>query len=136
MADKREYLPELMKLIKKYGLTMVDDGTDYIRINLPNLTVPGDSFANLDKDDDELIYYKELALTYDAETNTSHIEFVGDGYNRTGCVSGLKKFETVVKKLIKVADVYNSMNKQLKSKVKEIGNFGGLLNNGIPVVGV
>ena len=121
MADKREYLPELMKLIKKYGLTMVDDGTDYIRINLPNLTVPGDSFANLDKDDDELIYYKELALTYDAETNTSHIEFVGDGYNSTGCVSGLKKFETVVKKLIKVADVYNSMNKQLKSKVKEIG---------------
>ena len=110
-----------MKLIKKYGLTMDEDGTDYIRINLPNLTVPDDSFADLDKDDDELIYYKELALTYDAETNTSHIEFVGDGYNRTGCVSGLKKFETVVKKLIKVADVYNSMNKQLKSKVKEIG---------------
>ena len=49
MADKREYLPELMKLIKKYGLTMVDDGTDYIRINLPNLTVPGDSFADLDR---------------------------------------------------------------------------------------
>ena len=121
MAEKKEYLPELMKLIKKYGLTMVEDGTDYIRINLPNLTVPDDSFADLDKDDDELIYYKELALTYDAETNTSHIEFVGDGYNRTGCVSGLKKFETVVKKLIKVADVYNSMNKQLKSKVKEIG---------------
>lgn len=121
MAEKKEYLPELMKLIKKYGLTMDEDGTDYIRINLPNLTVPDDSFADLDKDDDELIYYKELALTYDAETNTSHIEFVGDGYNRTGCVSGLKKFETVVKKLIKVADVYNSMNKQLKSKVKEIG---------------
>ena len=121
MPEKKEYLPELMKLIKKYGLTMVEDGTDYIRINLPNLTVPDDSFADLDKDDDELIYYKELALTYDAETNTSHIEFVGDGYNRTGCVSGLKKFETVVKKLIKVADVYNSMNKQLKSKVKEIG---------------
>ena len=121
MPEKKEYLPELMKLIKKYGLTMVEDGTDYIRINLPNLTVPDDSFADLDKDDDELIYYKELALTYDAETNTSHIEFVGDGYNRTGCVSGLKKFETVVKKLIKVADVYNSMNKQLKSRVKEIG---------------
>lgn len=121
MAEKKEYLPELMKLIKKYGLTMDEDGTDYIRINLPNLTVTDDSFADLDKDDDELIYYKELALTYDAETNTSHIEFVGDGYNRTGCVSGLKKFETVVKKLIKVADVYNSMNKQLKSKVKEIG---------------
>lgn len=121
MPAKKEYLPELMKLIKKYGLIMVEDGTDYIRINLPNLTVPDDSFADLDKDDDELIYYKELALTYDAETNTSHIEFVGDGYNRTGCVSGLKKFETVVKKLIKVADVYNSMNKQLKSRVKEIG---------------
>lgn len=121
MAEKKEYLPELMKLIKKYGLTMDEDGSDYIRINLPNLTVPDDSFADLDKDDDELIYYKELALTYDADTNTSHIEFVGDGYNRTGCVSGLKKFETVVKKLIKVADVYNSMNKQLKSKVKEIG---------------
>lgn len=121
MPEKKEYLPELMKLIKKYGLTMDEDGTDYIRINLPNLTVPDDSFADLDKDDDELIYYKELALTYDAETNSSHIEFVGDGYNRTGCVSGLKKFETVVKKLIKVADVYNSMNKQLKSKVKEIG---------------
>lgn len=121
MAEKKEYLPELMKLIKKYGLTMDEDGSDYIRINLPNLTVPDDSFADLDKDDDELIYYKELALTYDAETNSSHIEFVGDGYNRTGCVSGLKKFETVVKKLIKVADVYNSMNKQLKSKVKEIG---------------
>lgn len=121
MPEKKEYLPELMKLIKKYGLTMEEDGTDYIRINLPNLTVPDDSFADLDKDDDELIYYKELALTYDAETNSSHIEFVGDGYNRTGCVSGLKKFETVVKKLIKVADVYNSMNKQLKSKVKEIG---------------
>lgn len=121
MAEKKEYLPELMKLIKKYGLTMDEDGTDYIRINLPNLTVPDDSFADLDRDDDELIYYKELALTYDAETNSSHIEFVGDGYNRTGCVSGLKKFETVVKKLIKVADVYNSMNKQLKSKVKEIG---------------
>lgn len=121
MAEKKEYLPELMKLIKKYGLTMDEDGTDYIRINLPNLVVPNDSFADLDKDDDELIYYKELALTYDAETNTSHIEFVGDGYNRTGCVSGLKKFETVVKKLIKVADVYNSMNTQLKSKVKEIG---------------
>lgn len=121
MAEKKEYLPELMKLIKKYGLIMVEDGTDYIRINLPNLNVPDDSFADLDKDDDELIYYKELALTYDADTNTSHIEFVGDGYNRTGCVSGLKKFETVVKKLIKVADVYNSMNKQLKSKVKEIG---------------
>ena len=90
MADKKEYLPELMKLIKKYGLTMDEDGTDYIRINLPNLTVPDDSFADLDKDDDELIYYKELALTYDAETNSSHIEFVGDGYNRTGCVSGLK----------------------------------------------
>ncbi len=121
MAEKKEYLPELMKLIKKYGLTMDEDGTDYIRINLHNLTVPDDSFADLDKDDDELIYYKELSLTYDAETNSSHIEFVGDGYNRTGCVSGLKKFETVVKKLIKVADVYNSMNKQLKSKVKEIG---------------
>lgn len=121
MAEKKEYLPELMKLIKKYGLTMDEDGTDYIRINLPNLTVPDDSFADLVKEDDELIYYKELALTYDAETNSSHIEFVGDGYNRTGCVSGLKKFETVVKKLIKVADVYNSMNKQLKSKVKEIG---------------
>lgn len=121
MPTKKEYLPELMKIIKKYGLTMVEDGSDYIRINLPNLTVPDDSFADLDKDDDELIYYKELALTYDSETNTSHIEFVGDGYNRTGCVSGLKKFETVVKKLIKVADVYNSMNKQLKSKVKEIG---------------
>lgn len=121
MAEKKEYLPELMKLIKKYGLTMEEDGTDYIRINLPNLTVPDDSFADLDKDDDELIYYKELSLAYDAETNTSHIEFVVDGYNRTGCVSGLKKFETVVKKLIKVADVYNSMNKQLKSKVKEIG---------------
>lgn len=121
MAEKKEYLPELMKLIKKYGLIMVEDGTDYIRINLPNLTVPDDSFADLDKDDDELIYYKELSLTYDAETNSSHIEFVGDGYNRTGCVSGLKKFETVVKKLIKVADVYNSMNKQLKSRVKEIG---------------
>lgn len=121
MPTKKEYLPELMKIIKKYGLTMVEDGSDYIRINLPNLTVPDDSFADLDKDDDELIYYKELSLTYDSETNTSHIEFVGDGYNRTGCVSGLKKFETVVKKLIKVADVYNSMNKQLKSKVKEIG---------------
>ena len=122
MANKKEYLPELMKLIKKYGLIMIDEpGSDYIRINLPNLTVQGDSFADLDKDDDELFYYKELALTYDAETNTSHIEFVDDGYNRTGCVSGLKKFETVVKKLIKVADVYNSMNKQLKSKVKEIG---------------
>ena len=122
MAEKKEYLPELMKLIKKYGLTMVDEpGSDYIRINLPNLTVPDDSFADLDKDDDELIYYKELSLSYDAETNTSHIEFVGDGYNRTGCLSGLKKFETVVKKLIKIADVYNSMNKQLKSKVKEIG---------------
>ncbi len=122
MAEKKEYLPELMKLIKKYGLTMIDEpGSDYIRINLPNLTVPDDSFADLDKDDDELIYYKELALSYDAETNTSHIEFVGDGYNSTGCLSGLKRFETVVKKLIKVADVYNSMNKQLKSKVKEIG---------------
>ena len=121
MADKREYLPELMKLIKKYGLTMVDDGTDYIRINLPNLTVPGDSFADLDREDDELIYYNKLSLSYDAETNTSHIEFVGDCYNRTGCLSGLKQFETVVKKIIKVADVYNSMNKQLKSKVKEIG---------------
>lgn len=122
MAEKKEYLPELMKLIKKYGLTMEDEpGSDFIRINLPNLRVPDDSFADLDKDDDELIYYKELSLTYDSETNTSHIEFVGDGYNRTGCVSGLKKFETVVKKLIKVADVYNSMNKQLKSKVKEIG---------------
>ena len=122
MAEKKEYLPELMKLIKKYGLSMIDEpGSDYIRINLPNLTVPDDSFADLDKDDDELIYYKELSLSYDAESNTSHIEFVGDGYNRTGCVSGLKKFETVVKKLIKVADVYNSMNKQLKSRVKEIG---------------
>lgn len=122
MADKKEYLPKIIKLIKKYGLTMVDDGTDnYIRINLPNLTVPADSFAYLDREDDELIYYNKLLLSYDAETNTSHIEFVGDGYNRTGCVSGLKKFETVVKKLIKVADVYNSMNKQLKSKVKEIG---------------
>ena len=121
MPTKKEYLPELMKIIKKYGLTMDEDGSDYIRINLPNLTVPDDSFADLDKDDDKLIYYKELSLTYDSETNTSHIEFVGDGYNRTGCVSGLKKFETVVKKLIKVADVYNSMNKQLKSKVKEIG---------------
>lgn len=110
-----------MKLIKKYGLTTIDEpGSDYIRINLPNLTVPDDSFADLDKEDNELIYYKELSLTYDAETNASHIEFVGDGYNRTGCVSGLKKFETVVKKLIKVTDVYNSMNKQLKSKVKEI----------------
>lgn len=121
MASKKEYLPELMKLIKKYGLSMDEDGSDYIRINLPNLIVPDDSFADLDKDDDELIYYKEISLTYDSETNTSHIEFVGDAYNRTGCVSGLKKFETVVKKLIKVADVYNSMNKQLKSKVKEIG---------------
>ena len=121
MPTKKEYLPELMKIIKKYGLTMDEDGSDYTRINLPNLRVPDDSFADLDKDDDELIYYKELSLTYDSETNTSHIEFVGDGYNRTGCVSGLKKFETVVKKLIKVADVYNSMNKQLKSKVKEIG---------------
>lgn len=121
MAEKKEYLPELMKLIKKYGLTTIDEpGSDYIRINLPNLTVPDDSFADLDKEDNELIYYKELALTYDAETNASHIEFVSDGYNRTGCVSGLKKFETVVKKLIKVTDVYNSMNKQLKSKVKEI----------------
>lgn len=111
-----------MKLIKKYGLTMIDEpGSDYIRINLPNLIVPNDSFADLDREDNELIYYKELALTYDAETNTSNIEFVSDGYNRTGCVSGLKKFETVVKKLIKVADVYNSLNKQLKSKVKEIG---------------
>ena len=121
MPTKKEYLPELMKIIKKYGLTMVEDGSDYIRINLPNLTVPDDSFADLDKEDDELIYYKELSLTYDSETNTSHIEFVGDGYNRTGCASGLKKFETVVKKLIKVVDLYNSMNKQLKSKVKEIG---------------
>lgn len=122
MPEKKDYLTELKKLIKKYGLTTLDQpGSDYIRINLPNLTVPDDSFADLDKDDDELIYYKELALTYDAETNTSHIEFVDDGYNRTDCVSGLKEFETVVKKLIKVADVYNSMNKQLKSKVKEIG---------------
>lgn len=121
MPEKKEYLPELKKLIKKYGLTTLDEpGSDYIRINLPNLTDPDDSFADLDRDDDELIYYKELSLSYDAETNTSHIEF-GDGYNRTDCVSGLKKFETVVKKLIKVADVYNSMNKQLKSKVKEIG---------------
>lgn len=122
MPEKKDYLTELKKLIKKYGLTTLDEpGSDYIRINLPNLTVQYDSFADLNREDDELIYYKELALTYDAETNTSHIEFVGDGYNRTGCVSGLKKFETVVKKLIKVADVYNSMNKQLKSKVKEIG---------------
>ena len=121
MANKKEYLPELMKLIKKYGLSFEDEpGSDYIRINLPNLIVQDDSFADLDKDD-ELFYYKELALTYDVETNTSHIEFVGDAYTRTGCVSGLKKFETVVKKLIKVADVYNSMNKQLKSKIKEIG---------------
>lgn len=121
MPVKKDYLTELKKLIKKYGLTTLDEpGSDYIRINLPNLIVPDDSFADLDKADDELIYYKELALIYDAETNSSHIEFVGDGYNRAGCVSGLKKFETVVKKLIKVADVYNSMNKQLKSKVKEI----------------
>lgn len=122
MPEKKDYLTELKKLIKKYGLTTLDEpGSDYIRINLPNLNVPDDSFADLDRDDNELIYYKELALTYDAETNTSHIEFVDDGYNRTDCVSGLKEFETVVKKLIKVADVYNSMNKQLKSKVKEIG---------------
>lgn len=122
MAEKKEYLLELMKLIKKYGLSFEDEpGSYYIRINLPNLNVPGDSFADLDRDDNELIYYKELSLSYDAETNTSHIEFVDDGYNRTDCVSGLKKFETVVKKLIKVADVYNSMNKQLKSKIKEIG---------------
>lgn len=122
MTDKKEYLPELMKLIKKYGLTTIDEpGSDYIRINLPNLTIPDNSFADLDREDDELIYYKELSLTYDAETNTSHIEFNVDASNRTGCLSGLKMFETVVKKLIKIADVYNSMNKQLKSKVKEIG---------------
>lgn len=122
MAKEKEYLSELMKLIKKYGLTTLDEtGSDYIRINLPNLTVPGDSFAYLDKDDNELIYYKELSLSYDAESNSSHIEFVGDSYNHTVCVSGLKKFETVVKKLIKVDDVYNSLNKQFKSKVKEIG---------------
>lgn len=121
MADKKEYLPELMKIIKKYGLTMDENpGEDYIRINLPNLIVPNDSFADLDKEDDELIYYKEISLSYDAETNDSHIEFMGDGYNRTGCVSGLKKFENVVKKLIKVSNVYTSMSKQLKSKVKEI----------------
>ena len=121
MPEKKDYLTELKKLIKKYGLTTLDEpGSDYIQINLPNLTVPDDSFADLDRDDDELIYYKAITLSYDAETNSSHIEFVGDGYNRTGCVSGLKKFETVVKKLIKVADVYNSMNKQLKSKVKEM----------------
>lgn len=121
MPEKKDYLTELKKLIKKYGLTTLDEpGSKYIRINLPNLTDPDDSFADLDRDDDELIYYKELSLSYDAETNTSHIKF-GDGYNRTDCVSGLKEFETVVKKLIKVADVYNSMNKQLKSKVKEIG---------------
>lgn len=121
MPKKKDYLTELKKLIKKYGLTTLDKpGSDYIRINLPNLIVPDDSFADLDKDDDELIYYKAITLSYDAETNSSHIEFVCDGYNRTGCVSGLKKFETVVKKLIKVADVYNSMNKQLKSKVKEM----------------
>lgn len=120
MPEKKDYLTELKKLIKKYGLTTIDEpGSDYIRINLPNLNVPDDSFADLDRDD-ELIYYKAITLSYDAETNSSHIEFVGDGYNRTGCVSGLKKFETVVKKLIKVADVYNSMNKQLKSKVKEM----------------
>lgn len=122
MPNKKEYLPELMKLIKKYGLNTIDEpGSDYIRINIPNLIVPDDSFADLDKENDELIYYKELSLSYDAEYNTCHIEFVSEGINRTGCVSGLKKFETVVKKLIKVADVYNSMNKQLKSKVKEIG---------------
>ena len=122
MAAKKEYLPELMKLIKKYGLTTIDEpGSDFIRINLPNLIVPGDSFADLDREDDELIYYNKLSLSYDAKTNTSHIEFVGDCYNRTVCLGGLKQFETVVKKLIKVADVYNSMNKQLKSKVKEIG---------------
>lgn len=121
MVEKKEYLPELMKIIKKYGLTMDDrPGEDYIRINLPNLFVKDDSFADLDKEDDELIYYKELVLSYDAETNDCHIEFMPDGYTRTGCISGLKKFENVVKKLIKVADVYNSMNKQLKSKVKEI----------------
>lgn len=119
MPTQKEFLPELMKLIKKYGLIMEEDSSDYIRINLPNLKVEDDSFADLYKEDDELIYYKELSLNYDAETNASHIEFVGED-NRTGCVSGLKKFETVVKKLIKVADVYNSMNKQLKSKVKEI----------------
>ena len=119
---KKDYLTELKKLIKKYGLTTLDEpGSDYIRINLPNLTVPDDSFADLDRDDDELIYYKAITLSYDAESNSSHIEFVGDGYNRTCTVSGLNEFETVVKKLIKVADVYNSMNKQLKSKVKEIG---------------
>ena len=101
--------------------TLDEPGSDYIRINLPNLNVPDDSFADLDRDDDELIYYKAITLSYDAESNSSHIEFVGDGYNRTCTVSGLNEFETVVKKLIKVADVYNSMNKQLKSKVKEIG---------------
>lgn len=121
MPVKKDYLTELKKLIKKYGLTTIDEpGSYYIRINLPNLTVPDDSFAALYRDDDELIYYKAITLSYDAESNSSHIEFVGDGYNRTGCVSGLKKFETVVKKLIKVADVYNSLNKQLKSKVKEM----------------
>lgn len=121
MPEKKDYLTELKKLIKKYGLTTLDEpGSDYIRINLPNLNVPDDSFADLVRDDDELIYYKAITLSYDAESNSSHIEFVGDGYNRTGCVSGLKKFETVVNKLIKVADVYNSMNKQLKSKVKEM----------------
>lgn len=122
MVQKKEYLPELLKLIKKYGLTTIDEpGSDYMRINLPNLNVPDDSFADLDREDDELIYYKEISLSYNAETNSTHIEFVGDAYEKAGTVSGLKKFETVVKKLIKVADVYNSMNKQLKSKVKEIG---------------
>lgn len=122
MPVKKDYLTELKKLIKKYGLTTLDEpGSDYIRINLPNLNVPGDSFADLDKDDNELIYYKAITLSYDAESNSSHIEFVGECFNRTCTSSGLKEFETVVKKLIKVADVYNSMNKQLKSKVKEIG---------------
>lgn len=122
MPEKKDYLTELKKLIKKYGLTTLDEpGSDYIRINLPNLNVPDDSFADLDKDDNELIYYKAISLSYDAESNSSHIEFVGDCYNSTCTASGLKKFETVVKKLMNIADVYNSMNKQLKSKVKEIG---------------
>ena len=121
MAEKKDYYTELMKIVNKYGLVITDNSNeDYIHLDIPGITLDCDNFADIDKDDKELIYYKEISLRYNAESKECVLAFTEDEYNHVTSVSGLKKFESILKNMLKIKDVYLSLNKQLKSHIKKL----------------
>jgi hypothetical protein len=122
MARKSKFQTKFIEICKKYNLIIDDSDPSWISARFPEqyLINDSDSFADLDVNCHEILFYIEMGFHYNAEEGTYCLGFSNCGYNRINRLNQLPELENAIVKLLKMFKAFQPTTKQIKSTIKEI----------------